>query len=159
MPLALSHWGFCSVCARAPFVSASACVRNVDYPAAHPRSPRSLPQNSRAPAASGESRLYAALSLLVHQLNYLPQRNTPHCPLLQKVPMARAAALACSFPDRIVSVPLYRADTGGGDLTKAGDLLASTVPCAGFRAWAPDHHAGTGDRNTTSSQRRYVSAI
>ncbi len=84
MPLALSHWGICSVCARAVRQRVSQRLVSVsDYT--------------------------PPLSLLVHQLKFTRRSEIAAALarlLLQEVLMARRST-GLQLPDRIVSVPLW----------------------------------------------------
>lgn len=107
MPLALSHWGICSVCARAVRQRVSVCPQ-CGLPAGHPSLPcgRCLQKPPPWQRLVSVSNYTPPLSLLVHQLKFTRRSEI-------------AAALACSFPTESSAFRSGRADTGGGDLTKA----------------------------------------
>lgn len=71
MPLALSHWGICSVCARAVRQRVSLCPQ-CGLPAAHPSLPcgRCLQKPPPWQRLVSVSDYTPPLSLLVHQLKF-----------------------------------------------------------------------------------------
>lgn len=153
MPLALSHWGICSVCARAVRQRVSVCPQ-CGLPARHPSLPcgRCLQKPPPWQRLVSVSNYTPPLSLLVHQLKFT-RRNEIAAALarllLQEVLMARRST-GLQLPDRIVSVPLWSRRHWRRGFNQS-DLVSAL---AGLRVGQPDHHAGTGDRNTTSSQRQ-----
>lgn len=122
MPLALSHWGICSVCAHAVRQSISLCPQ-CGLPAAHPSLPcgRCLQKPPPWQRLVSVSDYKPPLSLLVHQLKFTAAAKLPPpwrvC--CYKRYSWRAAAPACSFLTESSAFRSGRADTGGGDLTKA----------------------------------------
>lgn len=110
MPLALSHWGICSVCARAVRQRVSVCPQ-CGLPARHPSLPcgRCLQKPPPWQRLVSVSNYTPPLSLLVHQLKFT-RRNEIAAALarllLQEVLMARRST-GLQLPDRIVSVPLW----------------------------------------------------
>lgn len=157
MPLALSHWGICSVCARAVRQRISQCPQ-CGLPAAHPLLPcgRCLQKPPPWQRLVSVSDYTPPLSLLVHQLKFTRRSEIAAALarlLLQEVLMARRST-GLQLPDRIVSVPLWpRRHWHRGFNPKR-----SVMPTVSALAWLcmeqPDHHAGTGDRSPTSSQRQ-----
>ncbi len=157
MPLALNRKGICSVCARAVRQRVSLCPQ-CGLPAAHPSlSPAVAACKTAATAASGERRvtLYAALGLLVHQLKFTRRSEIAAALarlLLQEVTHGAPQLWLAASRQRSSAFRSGRADTGGGDLTKTS-AMPTVSALKRLRVGQPDHHAGTGDRNTTSSQR------
>ncbi|PVJ92332.1 DNA utilization protein GntX [Salmonella enterica subsp. enterica serovar Senftenberg] len=110
MPLALSHWGICSVCARAVRQRVSLCPQ-CGLPAAHPSLPsgRCLQKPPPWQRLVSVSDYTPPLSLLVHQLKFTRRSEIAAALarlLLQEVLMARRST-GLQLPDRIVSVPLW----------------------------------------------------
>ncbi len=158
MPLALSHWGFVPY-ARAPFVSASVCVRNADYLPRILRSLRSLPAKTAARQRLVSVSDYTPpLSLLVHQLKFTRRSEIAAALarlLLQEVLMARRST-GLQLPDRIVSVPLWSRRHWRRGFNQSDLLcqpLARWLGCAWdsqtitrVRATATQHHLSAGLR-------------
>lgn len=122
MPLALGHWGICSVCSRAARTDKTLCPQ-CGLPATHSHLPcgrclqKPLPWQRLLTVAD-----YAPpLSPLIHQLKFSRRSEIASALsrlLLLEVLHARRTT-GLQLPDRIISVRYGSAVTGVGDLIRA----------------------------------------
>ncbi|POT55426.1 DNA utilization protein GntX [Citrobacter amalonaticus] len=111
MPLALSRWGICSVCARAACRHPTLCPQ-CGLPAAHPAMPcgRCLQKPPPWQRLVTVSDYVPPLSTLIHQLKFSRRSEVAtalsRLLLLEVLQTRRETGL--QIPDRIVSVPLWR---------------------------------------------------
>lgn len=111
MPLALSHWGICSVCTRAARRRVSLCPQ-CGLPAAHAAIPcgRCLQKPPPWQRLVTVSDYVPPLSLLIHQLKFSRRSDVAaalsRLLLLEVLHAHRASTLP--LPDRLVSVPLWQ---------------------------------------------------
>lgn len=111
MPLALSHWGICSVCTRAARRHVSLCPQ-CGLPAAHAAIPcgRCLQKPPPWQRLVTVSDYVPPLSLLIHLLKFSRRSDAAaalsRLLLLEVLHAHRASTLP--LPDRLVSVPLWQ---------------------------------------------------
>ncbi|HGL6400323.1 MULTISPECIES: phosphoribosyltransferase family protein [Citrobacter] len=110
MPLALSHWGICSICTRAARRRVSLCPQ-CGLPAAHAAIPcgRCLQKPPPWQRLVTVSDYVPPLSLLIHQLKFSRRSDVAaalsRLLLLEVLYAHRASTLP--LPDRLVSVPRW----------------------------------------------------
>ena len=111
MPLALSHWGICSVCERAARRHEPLCPR-CGLPCAHPTMPcgRCLQKPPPWQRLITVSDYAPPLSTLIHQLKF--SRRNDIAPALSRVLLLEVLQArrqtGLPLPDRLISVPLWQ---------------------------------------------------
>ncbi|MGL4427869.1 MAG: DNA utilization protein GntX [Silvania sp.] len=110
MPLALSHWGVCSVCERAIVAPVSVCPQ-CGLPAIHPRQPcgRCLRKSPPWQALVAVDDYRPPVSPLVHQLKFSRQSQLalPLARLLLLAVLRARRSRALPGVDLLMSVPLW----------------------------------------------------
>lgn len=150
MPLALGHWGICSVCAHSVRCRVCLCPQ-CGLPATHATLPcgRCLQKSPPWQRLVTVSDYAPPLSSLIHQLKFSRRCEIALALsrlLLQEVLLARRAT-GLRLPDRIVSVPLWQRRHWRRGFNQS-DLLCR--PLARWLGCAWDSHSVTRVRATAT---------
>ncbi|MDA8478387.1 DNA utilization protein GntX [Citrobacter sp. Awk 4] len=150
MPLALGHWGICSVCAHSVRCRVCLCPQ-CGLPATHATLPcgRCLQKSPPWQRLVTVSDYAPPLSSLIHQLKFSRRCEVAVALsrlLLQEVLLARRAT-GLRLPDRIVSVPLWQRRHWRRGFNQS-DLLCR--PLARWLGCAWDSHSVTRVRATAT---------